>query len=165
MTENPKHFEGNKKVPFGDVPGIVEAELSLAFAEGAMKYSAYNYRQDPIRASDYYSAVRRHLTEFWELGEDVDGTCGISHLTKAMACLAILRDAQINEMIIDDRPPPVPRSAWERLSSIANDLRVRFPNPKPRFTGRPSNVVVAREEFECLRDLWTASSSTGNTEE
>lgn len=134
MTENPKHYAGNRKVPFGDVPGIIEAELSLALAEGAMKYGGYNYRRDAVRAGDYYAAVRRHLTEFWELGEDVDATCGLSHLTKAMACLTVLRDAQINGMMIDDRPPPVSRAKWSHLEDVANQLREKYPTPEERVT-------------------------------
>ena len=137
MSENPKHYAGAQKVPFGDVPGIIEAELSLAMAEGGMKYGGYNYRQDPIRAGDYYAAVRRHLTEFWELGEDVDTTCGLSHLTKAMACLAGLRDAQINGMMIDDRPPAVSRTAWDHLANVANEMRAKYPEPKERVTEWP----------------------------
>jgi len=137
VAENPKHFAGALKVPFGDTPAIVEAELSLAFAEGAMKYGGYNYRKDPIRAGDYYAAVRRHLTEWWELGEDVDATCGMSHLVKAMACLAIVRDAEINGMLIDDRPPPVSRTAWDHLQNVASELQEKYPEPKERVTEWP----------------------------
>lgn len=134
MADNPKHYAGNRKVPFGDVPAIVEAELSLAMHEGARKYGAYNYRRDAIRASDYYAAVRRHLTEWYELGEDDDATCGISHLVKAMACLCVLRDAQINRMLIDDRPPPVSRTQWENLEGVANAMREKYPELAERIT-------------------------------
>lgn len=134
MNENPKHYAGSRKIPFGDVPAIVEAELSLAMHEGARKYGGFNYRRDAIRASDYFAAVRRHLTEWYELGEDVDATCGLSHLVKAMACLAVLRDAQISGMLIDDRPPPVSRDEWTRLETIANALRSAHPDPKARIT-------------------------------
>lgn len=136
-SENPKHYAGIKKVPFGDVPAIVEAELSVAMHEGARKYGAFNYRRDPIRASDYYAAVRRHLTQFWELGEDIDAESGLSHLVKAMACMAVLRDAQINGMLIDDRPPPVSAAAWAHLEEVANHLRQRHPKPKDRVTEWP----------------------------
>lgn len=147
MTENPKHYAGIKKVPFGDVPAIVEAELSLAMHEGARKYGAFNYRRDPIRAGDYYAAVRRHLTQFWELGEDVDAESGLSHLTKAMACLAVLRDAQINGLMIDDRPPPVSAAAWQHLEEVANQLRAKHPTPKDRVTAwpEPTEKEVASE--------------------
>jgi len=141
MSENPKHYTGSQKIPFGDVPGIIEAELSLAMAEGAMKYGAYNFRQDPIRAYDYYAAARRHLTEFWELGEDVDGPSGVSHLVKAMATLAVLRDAQINGMMIDDRPPAVSRTAWDHLENVANEMRARNASKDvvPRVTEWPKD--------------------------
>jgi hypothetical protein len=134
VSENPKHYAGQKKIPFGDVPAIVEAELSLAMHEGARKYGAYNWRRDRIRASDYLAAARRHLAEFWELGEDIDGPSGVSHLVKAMATLCVLRDAQINGVLIDDRPPPVARAQWEHLEGVANQMRERHPEPAERIT-------------------------------
>jgi hypothetical protein len=134
VSENPKHYAGQKKIPFGDVPAIVEAELSLAMHEGARRYGAYNWRRDQIRASDYLAAARRHLAEFWELGEDIDGPSGVSHLVKAMATLCVLRDAQINGMLIDDRPPAVSRAQWEHLEEVANQMRERHPEPAERIT-------------------------------
>lgn len=132
--ENPKHYAGAEKLPFADVSGIVMAELGLAMHEGARKYGAFNYRETPIRASDYYNAFKRHITQWWELREDPDPTCGVSHLVKAMACLAVLRDAEINGMLIDDRPPAVDRGEWERLEDVAEELRKRHPEPKARVT-------------------------------
>jgi len=153
QPENPKHYAGAMKIPFGDTPAIVEAELSLAFAEGARKYSGYNYRQTPVRAGDYYAAVRRHLTEWWELGEDVDATCGMSHLVKAMACLAVIRDAQISGMLIDDRPPPVSRTAWDHLQNVALELQEKYPEPKPRVTEWPEKCA---KEVGSERAEWSS---------
>jgi hypothetical protein len=46
----------------------------------------------------------RHLISYWE-GEDIDPDSGMSHLTKAMCSLAVWRDAQMQNMETDDRPP------------------------------------------------------------
>jgi len=141
MSENPKHYAGQQKIPFGDIPAIVIAELGVAMHEGARKYGAYNYRRDAIRASDYYDAAKRHLTQWYELGEDVDPTCGISHITKAMAALAVLRDAQINGMVKDDRPPAVNREHWAELERKAQELRAKYPNEAPRVNNWASPPI------------------------
>lgn len=132
--ENPKHYAGQKKIPFNDVPAIVLAEVGVGMHEGARKYGAYNYRRDPILASDYYDAANRHLKQWYELGEDVDPTCGLSHITKAICALIVLRDAQINGMCKDDRPPAVNPARWSELEEIVNRLREQYPEPAPRFT-------------------------------
>lgn len=134
MTENPKDIAGALKLPFADIPGIVMAEVGLAMHEGARKYGAFNWRQTPIAASAYYSAAQRHLTQWWELGEDVDTTCGLSHITKAIACLMVLRDAQISERCKDDRPPAVDPAHWAELERIAEEMRAKHPAPKARVT-------------------------------
>jgi hypothetical protein len=141
MTENPKHYAGQAKIPFGDVPAIVMAELGVAMHEGARKYGAYNYRRTAIRASDYYDAAQRHLKQWYELGEDVDPTCGISHITKALAALTVLRDAQINGMCKDDRPPVVNGDHWRELERVVQALRAKYPVEAPRVTGWPTDVI------------------------
>ena len=134
MTENPKHYAGARKLPFGDIPAIVLAELGVAMHEGARKYGAYNWRKDPIIASDYYSAAMRHLFQWYELGEDSDADSGVSHITKAIACLTVLRDAQINGMVKDDRPPNVHGDRWYTLQDKVRELQEKYPTPAPRVT-------------------------------
>lgn len=143
MTENPKHYAGQKKIPFGDIPAIVLAELGVAMHEGARKYGAFNYRKDMIISSDYYSAAMRHLFQWYELGEDTDPDSGISHITKAIACLTVLRDAQINGMVKDDRPPNVHGDRWYTLQDKVRELQEKHPEPKPRVTSwdAPTNEV------------------------
>ena len=46
----------------------------------------------------------RHLVGWWE-GEDLDPDSGLSHVTKAIASLVVLRDAMLNGKCEDDRPP------------------------------------------------------------
>lgn len=108
MTEkkdtNPKDAIGIAKAPMSVVSGPVIAELGLAMMEGARKYGRHNYRAVGVRASVYYDAMMRHMMAFWE-GEDIDPDSGISHVSKAMACLCVLRDSMLMGNWTDDRPP------------------------------------------------------------
>jgi hypothetical protein len=115
---NPKDVCGIRKAPMSTVSGAVLAELGVAMLEGAAKYGRHNYRAVGVRASVYYDATMRHVIAWWE-GEDIDPdscaideatgqpdlTTGASHITKAIASLVVLRDAMIQGMVTDDRPP------------------------------------------------------------
>jgi hypothetical protein len=101
--------------------------------EGAAKYGRHNYRIAGVRASVYYDAAMRHLMAWWE-GEDIDPDSGLPHVVKAMACFAVLRDAQINGKLNDDRPP-LPRQGWvAELNKKAEELLAKYPEPKRAFT-------------------------------
>lgn len=130
---NPKAAFGDKKVPFSTAPAPVVAELGLAMLEGALKYGRHNYRVSGVRASTYYDAAMRHLTAWWE-GEDIDPDSGLPHPVKAMACLAVLRDATINNTLNDDRPPPAPAGWQKQLNEHAKRLVEKYPDPKPPHT-------------------------------
>lgn len=102
---NPKDEIGVLKAPMSTVPAPVLAELGVAMLEGALKYGRHNYRAGGVRASVYYDATLRHLMAWWE-GENIDEQSGISHVTKAIASLVVLRDAMMFGSMADDRPPP-----------------------------------------------------------
>ncbi len=129
---NPKDALGIRKAPFSTVPAPVIAELGLAMLEGALKYGRHNYRVIGVRTSVYYDACRRHLDAFWE-GQDIDPESGLPHVIKAMACLAIMRDAQYQGKLTDDRPPSTPDGWVEKLNQKAADLLDKYPNPKPPY--------------------------------
>ena len=101
---NPKDMVGVRKAPMSTVPANVLAEIGVAMLEGSVKYGRHNYRAAGVRASVYYDAVMRHLMSWWE-GEDMDPDSGMNHITKALSCLVVLRDAQMQQMYTDDRPP------------------------------------------------------------
>lgn len=101
--ENPKKAFGDAKPGIGNVPASVLQELGPAMDEGAEKYGRYNWRDTSVQAETYYNSTIRHLMQWWE-GEDIDPDSGISHVTKAIAGLFVLRDAMIHEKFIDDRP-------------------------------------------------------------
>lgn len=101
---NPKDLVGVRKVPMSTVSAAVMAEVGVAMLEGAAKYGRHNYRAVGVRSSVYYDSTMRHLMAWWE-GEDVDADSGMSHVTKAITSLVVLRDAMIQGMCTDDRPP------------------------------------------------------------
>jgi hypothetical protein len=101
---NPKDAVGIRKAGLSVVPANVLLELSVAMTEGAAKYGRHNWRTGGVRASVYYDATMRHLMCWWE-GEDKDPDSGLSHVTKAIASLTVLRDAMLQGTCTDDRPP------------------------------------------------------------
>jgi hypothetical protein len=130
---NPKDSVGTKKVPFSTVSAPVIAEIGLAMLEGSRKYGRHNYRAIGVRGSVYYDACLRHLTQWWE-GEDIDPDSGLSHITKATACLVVLRDAMLLDKMVDDRPPKV-RQGWvAELNKKAAEIIEKYPNALEPYT-------------------------------
>ena len=101
---NPKDAIGSKKAPMSFVPPCVLAEIGVGMLDGAIKYGGYNFREAGVRSSVYYDATLRHLFA-WAEGEDDDPDSGLSHITKAITSLVVLRDAMIQGKATDDRPP------------------------------------------------------------
>lgn len=127
---NPKDAIGVSKAPMSTVSAAVLAEVGVAMLEGASKYGRHNYRAAGVRSSVYYDATMRHLMAWWE-GEDTDPDSGMSHITKAITSLVVLRDAMIQGMCTDDRPP---RSAefYARLNTLAAEVLARHADKRPR---------------------------------
>lgn len=134
---NPKDAIGSSKVPASTVPRRVVGEVGLAMLEGAAKYGRSNYRVAGVRASVYFDAANRHLDAWWE-GQDLDPDSGLSHVTKAIAGLMVLRDSMLQGNWQDDRPPRASNADdWvSELNAKAKEILARYPNPKPPFTQR-----------------------------
>jgi hypothetical protein len=126
---NPKVTVGIKKAPFSTVSAPVMAEVGVAMMEGALKYGRHNFRGVGVRASVYYDATIRHLFSYWE-GEDQDPDSGMSHVTKAIASLMVLRDAMIQNKCDDDRPPRSPEF-YKELNTRAEELLKRYGDVNP----------------------------------
>ena len=129
---NPKDAVGTGKVPFSTIPATVIAELGLAMLEGARKYGRHNYRVAGVRASVYADALDRHMKAWWE-GEDTDPDSGMSHVTKAIATLTVLRDSMIHGNWVDDRPPKSPAGWLEELNKKAKEIIEKYPNAKDAY--------------------------------
>lgn len=130
---NPKDAVGVRKVPLSVIPATVLWELGCAMLEGARKYGRHNYRKTGVRASVYYDGVLRHMTAWWE-GENVDPDSGLSHITKAIASLTVLRDNMIREQWVDDRPPVTDLSVMAGLNKAASDIIDKYPDAKAPIT-------------------------------
>lgn len=102
---NPKDVIGSNKLPFHLWPETASALGCLALLDGALKYGRSNFRSIGVRASIYYDACRRHINKWFE-GQDVDEDSGLPHLAHALACLAIVVDAQAAGKLTDDRMHP-----------------------------------------------------------
>ncbi|KKN16024.1 hypothetical protein LCGC14_0979860 [marine sediment metagenome] len=104
---NPKDALGIKKAPLHCIPCGPLYELGLAMMEGGRKYGTHNYRAVGTRASVYYDAAMRHLTNWWE-GEDIDSDSGLHPLIKVAACCVVMRDSMLMGNDVDDRPIKYP---------------------------------------------------------
>lgn len=126
---NPKDIVGIRKAPMSTVSATVLAEVGVAMLEGASKYGRHNYRFVGVRCSVYYDATMRHLMTWWE-GEDLDADSGMSHITKAITALVVLRDAMIQGMVEDDRPPKsIP--FYPQLNALAGEIIDKYKDKNP----------------------------------
>jgi len=75
---------------------------SLGLLDGMLKYGRANWRVAGVRASIYLDACKRHIDRWFE-GTDYDIDSGLPHLAHALACLAIVVDAQAAGKLNDDR--------------------------------------------------------------
>lgn len=130
---NPKDSVGVKKAPLSTVSAPVLMEVGLAMLEGARKYGRHNYRTVGVRASVYYDATLRHMMDWWE-GEDIDPDSDLSHVTKAIASLTVLRDSMIRGNWEDDRPPKVTTGWMKELNEKAGKVIEKYPDAKPAHT-------------------------------
>lgn len=117
---NPKDKIGEKKVSLTKFPAIALVHGASAMVNGADKYGPFNWRENDVVAHIYIDAAMRHLTAWFE-GEETAEDSGVHHLGHALACCAILLDAQENGNLIDDRPKSQKDTGWftqavERIS-------------------------------------------------
>lgn len=154
---NPKDAVGVNKSPMMSyVPQSVIAELGIAMMEGGHKYGRHNYRAVGVRASIYADATARHLAAWWE-GEDFDPDSAalLSHITKAIASLTVLRDSMIQGNFQDDRPPKSSMD-WQALHAETKALNEQYPNPVSSITEVNMTWVRAAEDGLPERQDWPA---------
>ena len=105
---NPKSLQGAKKYSLRYLPLPAAVEVNRALEDGAKKYGAANWRKTGVAASVYVDAALRHLAQWYDGGQKNAVDSGVHNLGHAMACLAILIDAESCGKLIDDRPEPCP---------------------------------------------------------
>lgn len=132
---NPKDAVGTQKWrQYSAVPITTIWELGVAMLEGARKYGRHNYRVSGVRASVYVDAAKGHIDQWWE-GEDIDADSGLSHIVKAMASLAVLRDSMIQDMMTDDRPPKAMiDKVRDEMQAAVDGIFERFPVAEEAWT-------------------------------
>lgn len=118
-TTNPKDLLGVKKVSITKLPAIAVAHAAHAMMNGADKYGPYNWRAKEVKASIYVDAALRHLYGWFE-GQETAPDSGVHHLGHAMACMAILLDAQETGNLVDDRPLGQTKSGFNDVLESLN---------------------------------------------
>jgi hypothetical protein len=141
---NPKDAAGRAKLPTELWPPAATLFGCVGLLEGRLKYGRNNWRATPVYASVYFAAARRHL-DAWFDGEDNTAEGG-PHLGNALACIAILVDAQTHGTLIDDRNYYTDPQALARLTASlteqANALKSLFADRDPKHWDR-RDVEVA----------------------
>lgn len=129
---NPKDLLGTDKLPLHLWPTTATAMGCLAFLDGMGKYGRMNWRQFGVSASVYIAAAKRHLDAWFE-GEECAPDSGIPHLAHALACIAIIIDAQANDQLIDDRAYMGAGylKLVERLTPLVKALRAKHADKDP----------------------------------
>jgi len=151
---NPKDAVGIKKPrAYSAIPMNVVREIGVGMMEGGRKYGRHNYRVAGVRASVYFDATIGHLNDWWE-GEDVDPDSGLSHVTKALCSLVVLRDTMMRDMVTDDRPPPsnVARTR-EALQVIVDDIWDRHPETVPAYTHGDRELHVLEAVVQIMEEI------------
>lgn len=131
---NPKDLIGSTKLPVELWPATASALGSLGLLVGMLQYGRSNWRaaHQGVRASIYVAACKRHLDAWFE-GEELDPDSGIPHLGHALACLAILVDAEAAGNLKDDRQfPGGYRKLVEELTPHVARLQAKYADKSPR---------------------------------
>lgn len=129
---NPKDIIGTNKLPLHLWPETATVVGSLALLHGALKYGRSNFRAEGVRASIYVDACKRHLNAWFE-GEDLDCESGLPHLAHALACIAILVDAEAGGKLTDDRMVVGGyRQMVEKFTPEVERLRALFGDRNPK---------------------------------
>jgi hypothetical protein len=111
-SSNPKDVlaRSEQRVLLHLVPSPALVKTALALMDGARKYGPYNWRDEGVSASTYVSAAERHIRA-WLDGETDAADSKVHHLGHAIACLAIILDAEAIGNLVDDRPRSAPTAA------------------------------------------------------
>lgn len=130
---NPKDAVGIRKPSLFAMPMPPLFEIGVVMTLGAHKYGKHNWRDMGVRSTVYFDAVMRHLTVYFE-GEDFDPESGVSHLAHAAACLIILLDAGLHQLLKDDRPIATKDGWLAALLPFVDQIREEFPDPPAPYT-------------------------------
>lgn len=94
--------KGRKNARFDLLPWAELAEVAEHYSKGAEKYADHNWRKG-YDWSLSFSAMQRHLGQFWD-GEEIDEETGSHHLAAAAFHALALLHFKDNHRELDDRP-------------------------------------------------------------
>jgi hypothetical protein len=138
---NPKDQIGSTKVDLALVPASAIVACALAMTDGGLKYDPYNWREQgkPVQARTYISALLRHVYCWFDGREEVSSDALVHHLAHAMACCAILIDAQSCGQLVDNRPikGETPRLLREGEGTVKELIRKARERAAAIVRGRP----------------------------
>lgn len=121
LGSNPKDSIGSLKVAISRFPMAGLIHGSHGMMDGAEKYGPFNWRENKVVAHIYVDAAIRHIINWFE-GQETAKDSEVHHLGHAIACCAILLDAQETGNLIDDRPvfgdPDVVDRLLDRVAGI-----------------------------------------------
>ena len=132
-STNPKDAIGSSKLPLHLWPETATIMGCVGLLDGMLKYGRSNWRHSGVRVSIYLDAIRRHLGAYGE-GEDYDQDSGAPHLAHALACLAIIVDADAHGKLMDDRQyaeSPGYRGLVETLTPHVERLKDKHAEKSP----------------------------------
>lgn len=138
MSLNPKDAVAGEKVPLHLWPVSATALGSVALLDGMGKYGRNNFVGTQVLASVYVGAALRHIHDWFE-GNDKDVVTGLHNLGHALACLAILVEAELHGTLVDDRKfgdPENYRKLCEELYPVIATLRKQHAGKNPKHYDR-----------------------------
>lgn len=163
---NPKDAIGGNKVPMHLWPTTASAMGSIGLLDGMLKYGRSNFREMGVRASIYYDACSRHLNAWFE-GEDVDPDSGVPHLAHALACLAIIVDAEAAGKLTDDRMVQGGyRALIDRLTPHVGRLKALHADRDPKhytIADNSENVAYTADLDAVSRAAFLSAQNLGST--
>ena len=138
---NPKDIIGSNKVPYHFWPNTATVLGAMACMYGNLQYGRTNWRAAGIRTSIYYDALMRHMNAWFDEGEDNDPDSGLPHLAHALACIAIIVDAQAAGKLNDDR---MVKGGYRKL---INEMTGHVARLKEKFKDKsPKHYTIADNE-------------------
>ncbi len=157
-TTNPKDLHGEKKVSLTKLPAVAMLHGAHAMMHGAEKYGSYNWRAKDVLAHIYVDACMRHLLSWFE-GQEIAEDSGVHHLGHALACCAILLDAQECGNLIDDRPLADDGGkgqgvAVSVLDRLASQIAARKSGIRPEITPKVPYKLCAK-----CKTTWSGGGS------
>lgn len=149
---NPKDAIGSNKLPLHLWPETATVFGCLGALDGALKYGRSNYRAIGVRASIYVDAAKRHLNAWFE-GEDCASDSGVPHLGHALACIAIIIDAQAAGLLNDDRQIAGGYNALvDQMTPLVAKLKAQHANKDPKHytiadSAQPQAAPLNAEDY------------------